>query len=35
MMMPARKQYWKMCNFVLEKYWNFTPMRLWEPCIIA
>ena len=30
--MPARKQYWKMFNFVPEKYWNFTSMRPWEPC---
>ena len=22
-----------MFNFVLEKYWNFTPMKLWEPCL--
>jgi len=28
MMMPACEQYFKMFNFVLEKYWNFTPMRL-------
>jgi len=31
--MPAREQYWKMFHFVLEKYWNFTPMRLWETCL--
>lgn len=31
--MPAHKQYWKMFNFVLEKYWNFTPRRVWEPCL--
>jgi len=29
--MPAYEQYWEICNFVLEKYWNFTlKMRLWE-----
>ena len=24
--------YWKMLYFVLEKYWNFTIEKLWEPC---
>jgi len=23
-----------MLNFVLEKYWNFTRMRLWEPWLL-
>jgi len=32
-MMSAHEQYWKMFNFVLKKYWNFIPVRLWEPCI--
>ena len=35
--MPAHEQYSKMFNFVLakvlEKYWNLTPMRLWEHCL--
>jgi len=30
--MPARRQYWKMFNFVLEMYWNFTPVRLCNYC---
>ena len=30
MVLPACEQYWKMFNLLLGKYWNFTPMRLWE-----